>query len=121
MKPIISVFSLRTAMRFLPFAALIAAALTLYACDENAALANTSKRIIDMASECLLDTRDRGLKYEASSHCQKLGALSQAYFDAGGGDPKTPLRYEIIFEQARTTAWIAMAVSYSGKPGISIW
>jgi hypothetical protein len=43
------------------------------------------------------------------------------YLDAGGGDPKTPLRYEIIFEQARATAWIALAVSYSGKPGIAIW
>ena len=101
--------------------AMMAAAFALSACDENVALTNTVNRLNDMADECLLDTRDRGKKYEASEHCQKLGSLLLAYLDAGGGDQKTPKQYEVKYHQARATAWSALAVSHSGNSSARIW
>jgi hypothetical protein len=91
------------------------------ACEKRATLADTANRLSNMADECLLDTRDRGLKYDSSDHCLQLGKLSFAYLNAGGGDPETPYRYEVTFHQARATAWAALAISHSGNTGLSIW
>jgi hypothetical protein len=100
---------------------MMAGVLALTACDNNEALQNTVQRMSDAADQCLLDTRDRGLRYESSRNCQQLGSLSLAYIQAGGGSADTPPRYEAVYHRARATAWSALAVSRTGNPNISLW
>jgi hypothetical protein len=73
------------------------------------------------AEECLIDVRDKGLKYERSSNCVGLKGLFNAYARAGGMMPDEPTQSVLIAEQARTTAWNALAISASSDPTISIW
>ena len=73
------------------------------------------------AEECLIDVRDNGLKYEKSPNCSGLKSLFNAYVRAGGMMPNEPTQSVLIAEQARTTAWNALAMSVSGDRTISIW
>jgi hypothetical protein len=73
------------------------------------------------AEHCLLDVRDKGLKYETSQNCQKLGGLSQTYINAGGQLPEEPVESQLIGEQAVRMAWAARAISASGDSSISLW
>jgi hypothetical protein len=75
-----------------------------------------------MASEnCVYDVRDEGLKYDESSHCNSLSALSRQYIDVGGGAPDSPVETEIDFERARGQAWMALALSASDGAASRIW
>jgi hypothetical protein len=70
----------------------------------------------DEAERCLLDVRDGKLKYETSNSCQSLEAFFFAYIEAGGDQPKTPVRFALIAEQGRTMAWMARAISAGAPP-----
>ena len=73
------------------------------------------------ADKCLLDVRDNDLKYDTSSNCQALAALSKSYIDAGGQLPDEPAETKLVAEQAVKVAWNAQAVSATGNPTISLW
>jgi hypothetical protein len=73
------------------------------------------------AEKCLLDVRDRNLKYETSPNCKALGKLSQSYISAGGQLPDEPDKTRLVAEQAVKMAWNAQAVSATGNPTISLW
>lgn len=73
------------------------------------------------AEQCLSDVRDRGVRYEASQSCTALGALSQAYIEAGGFQDGSPPTTELQYERARKTAWMARAISEAGGRPLSIW
>lgn len=89
--------------------------------SDNDRLEITARALSDAADRCLLDVRDRKLKYDNALNCTALGALSMQYIEAGGFQTDTPAKYALIAEQARATAWTARAVSESGNPGIRIW
>jgi hypothetical protein len=48
-------------------------------------------------NRCVIDVRDKGDKYETSENCRSLG------------------------ESARARAWMAVAVSKSGDPNLTVW
>ena len=80
-----------------------------------------TRALSDAAEKCLLDVRDRNLKYDSASNCTALDALAKQYIEAGGLDKKEPIEYQLIAEQARTMAWMARAISASGNPRLRIW
>ena len=93
-----------------------------YACSANdGRLELTAKALSKAADECLLDVRDRKLKYETSPNCNSLHTLSMQHTEAGGFRSDTPAKYALMAAEARATAWAARAVSASGNPAISIW
>ena len=102
---------------------LIAATMSvLYACgSDDGRLELTAKALSTAADQCLLDVRDRKLKYETSSSCNSLRTLSLQHTEAGGFRSETPPRYALMAAEARATAWAARAISASGDPALSIW
>jgi hypothetical protein len=90
-------------------------------CDTDQRLELTAKNLNEVAEACLLDVRDRGMKYEQSPNCNVLGTLSMRYVEAGGFRSDTPARHELTATQARVMAWTAQAISASGNPAIRIW
>jgi hypothetical protein len=101
----------------------VAACFNLISCNSGGSerLELTANALSKSADECLLDVRDRGLKYETSSHCTSLKTLSMQHTEAGGFRSETPAKYALIAAEARATAWAARAVSASGNPAINIW
>lgn len=82
----------------------------------------SAKSLSNIADECLKDVRDKKRKYEESSNCQALGPLSMQYTEAGGWlDLDSLSEHARIANSARTTAWMARAVSASGGKFLSIW
>ncbi len=82
----------------------------------------SAKSLYDVAEECLYDVRDRGTKYNNSANCSALSALSKQYGKAGGWqDINSPSEHARIANQARTTAWMARAISAAGDSSINIW
>ena len=81
----------------------------------------TVKALSKTSEECLLDVRDRQLKYETSRNCLMLSVLADQYIEAGGFRADTPAKYNLIAAEARATAWAAQAVSVSGAAALKIW
>lgn len=75
----------------------------------------------DAVNRCVRDVRDNGLKYETSQNCRSLGRIAQEYVKAGGFTDSAPCPADRIAEGARARAWMALAVSKTGDPGLSIW
>ena len=75
----------------------------------------------DAVNRCVIDVRDKTSKYETSQNCRSLGRIAQQYVDAGGLKESAPCRADRIAEAARARAWMALAVSKSGDPGLAIW
>ena len=73
------------------------------------------------ADECLLDVRDRGLRYETSRNCASLKAFSLAYIEAGGTSPSEPSRIEAKGQSALAVAWSARAASCLGGGMNFLW
>jgi hypothetical protein len=73
------------------------------------------------ADECLLDVRDRGLKFKSSPNCAALSMLSKSYLAAGGQkhDEPSPLRAKA--NSAQSVAMSAVAVSCVGKGFQIFW
>jgi len=64
--------------------------------------------------ECLLDVRDRGLKFESSPNCTALSVLSKSYLAAGGQKEDEPSPLSAKANYARSVAMSARAVSCVG-------
>jgi hypothetical protein len=47
--------------------------------------------------------------------------LAQQYIIAGGLKDSAPARADRIAESARARAWMALAISKTGDPNLSIW
>lgn len=80
-----------------------------------------ANQLSDAVNRCVIDVRDKTAKYETSANCRSLGRIAQQYIDAGGLKESAPCRADRIAEAARARAWMAMAVSKSGDPGLTIW
>jgi hypothetical protein len=69
----------------------------------------------------LKDVRDRSVKYENSENCRSLSKIAQHYIAAGGLKDSAPSRADRIVESARARAWMALAISKTGDPRLTIW
>lgn len=78
-------------------------------------------QLSEAVNRCVIDVRDKTAKYETSQNCRSLGRIAQQYVDAGGLKESAPCRADRIAEAARARAWMALAVSKTGDPGLSIW
>lgn len=87
----------------------------------NHRLEIASKALSDASEQCLLDVRDRKLKYDSAPNCVALDTMARQYIEAGGLEKNEPIEYRLIAEQARTMAWMARAISASGNPALRIW
>ncbi|MGA7488918.1 MAG: hypothetical protein WBW74_18510 [Xanthobacteraceae bacterium] len=75
----------------------------------------------DAVNRCVLDVRDRRVKYEDSSNCRSMGRIAQQYVDAGGFTQSAPCHADRVAENARARAWMALAISKAGDPNLTIW
>ncbi len=89
--------------------------------DHETRLEITARGFAKTADECLLDVRDRQLRYENSPNCNALGTLSTQFIEAGGFDKNTPDRITLIAEKGRAVAWMARATSLAGNRRLSLW
>jgi hypothetical protein len=72
-------------------------------------------------NRCVIDVRDKGDKYETSENCRSLGEIAKQYIAAGGLKESAPCRADRLAESARARAWMAVAVSKSGDPNLTVW
>src|SRR5262245_48650846 len=63
----------------------------------------------DVANRCVVDVRDRRVKYEDSENCRSLGRMAHPYISAGGLKDSAPFRADRIAESARAKA-MALAI-----------
>ena len=105
-------------MRYpVPLFALVLAS-TIAACSHR----DSQLDAIDAAvNGCVIDVRDKTSKYETSPNCRALSEIAKRYVAAGGLKQSAPCRADRIAESARARAWMALAVSKSGDPGLTIW
>ena len=107
-------------MQFLMITTLSSAAMLVFVgCESrnNSRLEAAARAFSKAADECLLDVRDRKKRFETSSHCNSLSALSYQFIEAGGDTPE----YTLIGQEALTTAWKARAVSALGGGMVHLW
>ena len=88
---------------------------------DRARLEQTAKALAKTADGCLLDVRDRKLKYVKAPNCNALRPLYLQHLDAGGFRPETPAQYALIAAEAKATAWSARAISEAGNVPVVIW
>src|SRR5262249_493625 len=94
----------------------------LSACSSNdSKLESLARELHEAVDRCLSDVRDRGVKYESSQYCRALTKPAQQYIDAGRLREDAGCPPHRIAENARARAWMALAVSKSGDPRLSIW
>ena len=102
--------------------ALLAVALLISACSQKTSqLESIAAQMSTAATRCVADVRDRKVKYESSENCRLLGRLAQTYIAAGGLKDSAPSRADRIAESARARAWMALAISKTGDPNLTIW
>jgi hypothetical protein len=110
---------MKTSKRLAPLLLLIP---LMSACSSSdSQLEAIATQLSDAVNRCVIDVRDKTTKYENSQNCRSLGRIAQQYVDAGGLKESAPCRADRIAEAARARAWMALAVSKSGDPGLSIW
>jgi hypothetical protein len=103
-------------------ASLLLSMLLLSACSsDQSKLEPLARELHNSVNRCLSDVRDRGVKYESSQHCRALTKVAQQYVEAGGLKDTAACRPDRIAENARARAWMALAISKSGDPRLSIW
>lgn len=103
-------------------ALLVSLALLAPGCSaETSPLDSIAVQMSGAANRCVADVRDRKVKYESSENCRSLGRLAQQYIAAGGLKDSAPSRADRIAESARARAWMALAISKTGDPNLSIW
>ena len=79
------------------------------------------KAFADGADECLLDVRDRGLKWSESENCRGLGTLSKAYLEVGGDSVNEPSYIQAKGKSALATSWSARACESLGGGMQFLW
>ena len=83
----------------------------------------TANAFLNGTNECILDVRDRGLKYQNSINCAMLEKLSLAYLDAGG-DAREGGEPSVIYATAQSAlkyTWMARAISELGGGMQNVW
>ena len=103
---------------------LLALSAALCGCQPDASqarLKDTATALAKAADACLLDVRDKKLKYDNSPQCDSLRSLYLQHLDAGGFRPETPAQYALIAAEAKATAWSARAISEAGNVPVVIW
>jgi hypothetical protein len=73
------------------------------------------------AEQCLLDVRDRNLKFETSKNCQGLQALYMRWVDAVDLSKGRSEKVQLIIESAQRMAWGARAKSAANNPNLRLW
>lgn len=91
------------------------------ACSSDTSLDIKAVALAKTADECLADVRDREMTFSKSASCSSLSRLAREYKEAGGFRGNTPCRQALVAEQARGTAWMALAMSESGNRRLGIW
>jgi hypothetical protein len=97
------------------------ASLTAACSSEPSQLEIIAHQLSDAANRCVADVRDRLVKYEDSENCRSLRRTAHQYISAGGLKDSAPIRADRIAESARAKAWMALAISKTGDPRLSIW
>lgn len=106
----------------LSISALMVSTYLLTGCSESEIqLEITAKVFPKDADECVLDVRDRHFKYKTLPNCNVLRALSARFIEPGGLDKTASDRISLIAEKGRAIAWMALAVSASEGPRLSLW
>jgi hypothetical protein len=94
----------------------------LAACSSNdSRLESLARQLHEAVDRCVSDIRDRGAQYESSQYCRALTKPAKDYIEAGGLKEAAGCRADRIAENARARAWMALAISKSGDPRLSIW
>ena len=94
----------------------------LSACSsDDSRLESLARQLHEAVDRCLSDVRDRGVSYESSQYCRALTNPAKEYIEAGGLKEAAGCRADRIAENARARAWMALAISKSGDPRLSIW
>ena len=88
---------------------------------ETSQLESIAVQLSEAADRCVADVRDRKLKYESSENCRLLGIIARQYIAAGGLKDSAPSGADRTAESARARAWMALAISKTGDPSLSIW
>jgi hypothetical protein len=114
-KRITVIHSTRTVLPFL------LVLLTSACSQETSPLEPIAAQLSSTANRCVVDVRDRGVKYENSENCRSLGRIAQQYVNAGGFKDNAPSRADRVAESARAKAWMALAISKTGDPRLTIW
>jgi hypothetical protein len=92
------------------------------ACSSSGSkLESIASELTDAVNRCVVDVRDRRGSYEDSANCRSMGRIAQKYIDAGGFRDGAPCQADRIAESARAKAWMALAMSRTGNPNLSIW
>jgi hypothetical protein len=89
--------------------------------SESSELDSIANQLNDAVNRCMIDVRDRQIKYENSENCRGLSRIAHQYISAGGLKDNAPARADRIAERARARAWMALAISKTGDPHLSIW
>ena len=89
--------------------------------QESSQLETIAHQLSDTANRCVKDVRDRTMKYENSENCRGLSTIAKQYIAAGGLKDSAPSRADRIAESARARAWMALAISKTGDPRLTIW
>ena len=89
--------------------------------SESSELDSIANQLNEAVNRCMIDVRDRQIKYETSENCRGLSRIAHQYISAGGLKDNAPARADRIAERARARAWMALAISKTGDPHLSIW
>ena len=103
---------------------LLALSAALCGCQPDAnqvRLKDMATALAKAADACLLDVRDKKLKYDKSPQCDSLRSFYLQHLGAGGFRPETPAQYALIAAEAKATAWSARAISEAGNVPVVIW
>ncbi len=101
---------------------LLSVLLLIAACSsESSELDSIANQLNEAVNRCMVDVRDRQIKYESSENCRGLSPIARQYISAGGLKDNAPARADRVAERARARAWMALAISKTGDPHLSIW
>ena len=101
---------------------LLSLLLFIAACSSvSSELDSIANQLNEAVNRCMVDVRDRQIKYESSENCRGLSPIARQYISAGGLKDNAPARADRVAERARARAWMALAISKTGDPHLSIW
>jgi hypothetical protein len=107
---------MKTASIFAMGIALLAAA-----CSKDTQLDSIARELEATVNRCVVDVRNKTLKYDTSPNCRALSDIAKQYIAAGGLKQSAPCVADRIAEGAHAKAWMALAVSKTGDPNLVIW
>jgi hypothetical protein len=91
------------------------------ACSKDTQLDSIARELEATVNRCVVDVRNKTLKYDTSPNCRALSDIAKQYIAAGGLKQSAPCVADRIAEGAHAKAWMALAVSKTGDPNLVIW